>query len=162
MGLGGDEGLRARLSQKQVVMRAAGLLIKPHSCLFLESPAGLGPNVAADEPIPLARTIKTQLVERERGAVFLCRNARGWEKGQRGPNEAGRTEPEKVVPGSSKETRGGLLTGKDGGGWGDPALAWVRPWPCHQSHPPAGPPCELRGLGGWFLSGPRSRAAPPR
>lgn len=79
------------------------MLIKPHSRLFLASPAGLAPNMAADKPIPLARTIKSQLVEREWGAVFLCRNARGWEKGQWGPNEAGRPEPETVVPGNGKD-----------------------------------------------------------
>lgn len=114
------------------------LLIKP----------GWGPNMEADGPLlPLPRTIKTQLAGRrpaKQGTILLCRNARGWAKGQWGSNEAVRTEPEKVVPGREKtwvRTGEGLPSGEHVAG--DTVLACVHPGCATDLHPPTGLPCEL-------------------
>lgn len=137
MGLGRTSGLRVRLSQRQVVMKAAGVALEVTFPLFPVSATGLRPNTAANKPILLARTIKMQLVQRERGAVFLCRNARGWEKGQGAPNEAGLSQ-RKWFPAAAKtqvRTEGGRPSDEVGGGGGGvgtqhpaPSLGLPRPY----------------------------------
>ena len=87
------------------------------------SPVGQGPNMAA-KPIPLARTIKTQLADKgpaQRVALLLCENAGGWEKGSEALMRLARLSQRKMCLEAAKtwvRTGGGLPSGEDGGGGG--------------------------------------------